>query len=815
MQFLFHRKDSKGRPALGEPELERLAESKTLTHKYVSFGDILRNHTDAYKLFKWLDGHFNGDLFPGKRHRKYGATSPSREQEWEEEMRTVRPAHLALLADLVDGRLKLKEQNAQLHLWPLYAFDAIPLDFISSIYEELVGEGTGVHYTPHHLVDFVLDEVLPWSGDTWDLKVLDPACGSGIFLVKVFQRLVYRWRAANPGHAPRADILRGLLERNLFGVDIDDAAVRVASLSLYLAMCDEIDPRAYWTQVRLPPLYGHRLIHSDFFEEAKGFDSSLDADSFDLVVGNAPWGEETATEIAKKWAEPDWQLANRSLGPLFLVKAAKLTRPTGFVAMLQPAVLLYNRSGVAATFRRKLFETYEVEEVVDFSTLRRDAFENSIAQVCVVVLQPTPPDDTTIVFARARGRADGGGRDTIVIEATDVHELEKHEAAQDSWVWSVLWHGTRRDLELVRRLSKLPRTVGHLGKSRMGIVRGKEPKRRREPTILGRLILEQPAFPASTFLVLDTHNLEKNTNPYVTANDSRSLAAFEAPQLLIKMTWSAESGRFRAVVVNSHGEREGILCSQSYVSLHVSDANRAFLEAACLTLNSLLAVYFLSITGSSFTGFIPKALKHELLSLPIPGPFTGDIHELKSFADVDREVFALFNLPEADHILIEDFIERRDPDALKRQPDLHAYSNQLIRALEQAGLPATAVILELDKKEDSQLPLCVVVLYLRRLPGQSVRVERVTDDEFRSRLAALDQQLLRTTPGGSGGVLFRRVARIYDVVLLNRVRVPAVYFVKPNRRDCWTRSAALEDSDSLVADALVSAPVAIEKELGQ
>jgi hypothetical protein len=76
-------------------------------------------------------------------------------------------------------------------------------------------------------------------------------------------------------------------------------------------------------------------------------------------------------------------------------------------------------------------------------------------------------------------------------------------------------------------------------------------------------------------------------------------------------------------------------------------------------------------------------------------------------------------------------------------------------------------------------------------------------------------ELLRTTPGGSGGVLFRRVARIYDVVLLDDARVPAVYFVKPNRRDCWTRSAALDDSDSLVADALVSAPSSVAEEMTQ
>ena len=40
-------------------------------------------------------------------------------------------------------------------------------------------------YTPSYLVDFILDRALPWEGTDWDLRILDPACGSGIFLVHV------------------------------------------------------------------------------------------------------------------------------------------------------------------------------------------------------------------------------------------------------------------------------------------------------------------------------------------------------------------------------------------------------------------------------------------------------------------------------------------------------------------------------------------------------------------------------------------------------------------------------------------------------
>ncbi len=189
VQFLFHRRDNQGRAALTPDWLHRQYESKTLSGVYTDLESILRNHADAYALFRLLNGRFNGDLFPGK------ASDPQRqEQEWRAEMKEVKPQHLELLADFVGGKMQIR--IGQQSLWPLYSFDVIPLEFISSIYEAFVTKDKGTHYTPAYLVDIVLDTCLPWDGDEWDVKVLDPACGSGIFLVKAFQRLVYRWRRA-------------------------------------------------------------------------------------------------------------------------------------------------------------------------------------------------------------------------------------------------------------------------------------------------------------------------------------------------------------------------------------------------------------------------------------------------------------------------------------------------------------------------------------------------------------------------------------------------------------------------------------------
>jgi hypothetical protein len=161
IQFLFDRKDSQGNPALNAQFLAHLHEIGELSARYRNLPGILKNHRDTYRFFRWLNDKFNGDLFPGK-----GATEDEREAEWKAEERKVTQLHLDLLAEFVSGELEM--ETRQRCLWPLYSFDVIPLDFISSIYEEFVSKKAKkeanneqkrqrnvdlVHYTPEHLLD--------------------------------------------------------------------------------------------------------------------------------------------------------------------------------------------------------------------------------------------------------------------------------------------------------------------------------------------------------------------------------------------------------------------------------------------------------------------------------------------------------------------------------------------------------------------------------------------------------------------------------------------------------------------------------------
>ena len=95
----------------------------------------------------------------------------------------------------------------------------------------------GTYYTPLHLVNLVMDEVYPWEGEYKDTSFFDPSCGSGVFLVEAYRRLVCRWMSQNDVHTINCDQLNLLLKNSIFGVDINEEAIRVASFSLSLTIC--------------------------------------------------------------------------------------------------------------------------------------------------------------------------------------------------------------------------------------------------------------------------------------------------------------------------------------------------------------------------------------------------------------------------------------------------------------------------------------------------------------------------------------------------------------------------------------------------
>ena len=728
----------------------------------------------------------------------------------------MKPIHLEYLSRFISGK---EDPNGQRLLWRQYAFDVIPLELISSIYELFVGPAKKdkAYYTRGHLVDFMLDAVLPWQSPQCDIKILDPSCGSGIFLVKAFQRLVHRWRIRH-GSDPKPSELRTILQTQIFGTDINSEAIRVASFSLYLAFCDELDPRHYWSKDKLfPRLRERNLIDRDFFKDTAPVHTDSDAQTYDLIIGNAPWGKSSAKDErseATLWAKKNgWTVPGKDHGSVFLAKAARLTKPDGWVSMIQPGGLLLNRMGPAQKFRRRLFNDFSFEEVINLAAIRRELFAKAIGPSCIATFQPKPPQpgaDFAYVTPKPQATVDDGIR--ILIEPHDIHFVSQVVAANDDLVWSVLMWGGRRDLELIRRLSK-GETIGKLRTSgrlatREGVIRGN--RKRKQMEIVGRRFLSETEFPAGAFLEIDARDLTINEDPETDGAASVNFEPFDPPQLLFKQSWRAEKGRFEAVFVNPDRKGRGALCSDSYVSIRDLDGKDDLLAGLWLNLRSCFAPYWFALMGAQFAGFIPKATEAELRQLPALSLLKSKLTTVaaKGYAAIDKTVFDLLSLAPAERILVEDLHEVVLPDAQRQGGDPPGYKSASPKELEsyaQTFLKVMGATYGEDKPICSTIflpasgnstPVQLVAIHIGWEGRSPVERQEIETQEL---LEILDKCHKQIVGRKFDGIAYQRVVEVVSTIQYAKGPVPTLFLIKPAQRRYWLRSLAMRDADRLGA----------------
>lgn len=402
---------------------------------------VLADSTALLDMLSRLEVLFNGGVFKlDERDRVEITTSPE----------------LGHFSRLIEAK---EEMSGQLSLWELYSFRDLPVEVISHIYELFVTDPAVSVYTPPALVRLILDETL--TDERIDRiidneeTVLDPACGSGIFLVEAFKRVILRWRKRNGWKSPDVDTLRSLVQR-MRGVDLDAGAVELATFSLYLALCDALAPEVIRSTPQLfPPLRGEGLIESCFFAAKK---KGLFSGKIGVIVGNPPFKSKLDTLGAQdayaEYVKEHGKLPDLQVAYLFLHESMKLLMPGGVLAMLQQYNLLYNEK---PDFRRIFFNTWHVREVLDFVSIR-GLFSKDTKVVTVVALAEPAPLVGTLLHAvfRRSARAEAGFR--FDIDYYDLHRVPRKAILSDMTpdIWRANLLGGGRTYALVRRLRAMP-----------------------------------------------------------------------------------------------------------------------------------------------------------------------------------------------------------------------------------------------------------------------------------------------------------------------------------------------------------------------
>lgn len=185
------------------------------------FEDIILNKDELYSFFDFVKDKFNGDIF----------------QVNQKELNEITDEHLKILSYLFKGN---DLGNGQSVLFDVYDFSIIPIEFISNIYETFLStknkRNKGIYYTPLFLVDYIIENtVLDKLKDSDTCKILDPSCGSGIFLVESLRKLIEKQDFVN------SEILNSLVEDNIFGIDIDENAINISIFSIYITLLDYVE----------------------------------------------------------------------------------------------------------------------------------------------------------------------------------------------------------------------------------------------------------------------------------------------------------------------------------------------------------------------------------------------------------------------------------------------------------------------------------------------------------------------------------------------------------------------------------------------
>lgn len=369
---------------------------------------------DLVAKFRELDKIYNSNLF-----------APHPFEDWQEY-----DGKTGEVIDILHGRQGYYEYN----------FEAIPADILGSVYENYLGyklsqsekgievskdsrkrKEQGIYYTPTYIVDYIVTNALKpildkcnSIEDIQSIKVLDPACGSGSFLIRAMEMIFQKYKKYNP----RADEFTkiNILLNNIYGVDLDEQAVEIARLNLLISALDSRMPLPdlsdniktgnsliSGTNTELEKAFGKNFRDKKPFNWIEEFPRVFNRENpgFDVIIGNPPYIDseqmsKSMTDdrafIARKYesAKGNWDIFC-----IFIERALELCRQSGYQSFIVPNKLI--SADYATVVRKILSEQNSIISLRDYSKVK--VFTISVYPIVYVARKAKPESTALLEFA--------------------------------------------------------------------------------------------------------------------------------------------------------------------------------------------------------------------------------------------------------------------------------------------------------------------------------------------------------------------------------------------------------------------------------
>ena len=428
-----------------------------------SFSEVLSRVGETKSFFERMRETFNGDLFPppptGDESDNYSYTK----------------SHLDVARAIVT-RTNFQSGQQSFDFWR-YDFEVIPIELISSIYEDFIykddkdtAKARGTHYTPVNLVDLVFSQVfddqLFSKKLPADAKVLDMACGSGVFLVDAYRRLVARRMAA--GEKLTRTLVRDVLARQIYGLDVSETAVEIAAFSLCLTAF-ELDPSPNSTQHLKfrHSLKGRNLFVGDAFashqiETTEAFQDK----QFSVVVGNPPWNKPKGARSTLKTSstshieycqqhEPPIELPFRSLiDQAFIWRSCDFLQASGRIGLILDAKNFFSQEEQSLKSKRQLFSGLRARAMINLSVLHnKKLFPTAEEPAMIFVAENSKPKmGDKLVFASAERTETFRKHGIVELFLERLNLLPLDRINEEPHLFKIASYGTPRDRAIVAGL---------------------------------------------------------------------------------------------------------------------------------------------------------------------------------------------------------------------------------------------------------------------------------------------------------------------------------------------------------------------------
>jgi hypothetical protein len=580
-----------------------------------------------YNLFKYLKQKFNGDLFDIEENEETNISS----------------AHMSL----IKGFFEDNDINGQGRLFIPFDFSIIPVELVSNIYEQFLNKQqyeNKAYYTPSFLVDYITNRTIkpflnkPDKLDS-DCKVLDPACGSGIFLIETLRKIIYKEEQLTGSQKISSKRLQQLVESNIFGIDKDEDAINIAIFSLYITLLDYQDPKCILS-FTFPHLKGQNFFVGNFFDTNNLFNQKLN--NFDFILSNPPYGE------IKDEYHTDWFKNNKipvndnQIAQSFLVRAKDFCNSETIISMIVLSKMLYNVK--AEKFRKFFLKNFCLKEVLELSSVRKQIFQNAITPVAILTYSYNPniEDNMKSKFHHFSVKPNLYFKyfKIIIIEKYDRKTILQKLVYNYDWLWKTLLFGNILDFYFIKRIVSNFKSIEsydcNLIKGK-GIQFGGGDKQHTEH-LKGLPFLNTQNKELQQFKVsIDVNNVF--TENFVHRNRYSIKDIFKAPTLLIKKGCNSNFECVSSIL------NQDAVFTDSVGSLKFKDNDLNKLYSLCGILNSNFFTYFILNYISAVT--IERNQMHFRECLKTPYGYSENlsktVEDLHTLLKKEPEIFSQEN----------------------------------------------------------------------------------------------------------------------------------------------------------------------------